>query len=98
MAAAPADDQAFAPFVAVPVDRDAGVGALGADGDVVLEQERLALIDEGVLMAVLALGGGRDELLVVVALGLEGVVPAGADAADLLPAMRQLVEGLEECV
>src|SRR5947209_1885930 len=98
MPAAPADDEALLGFITVPVDGDAGVGASGAEGDVVLAQDRSALVLEGVFVAELPLGSGGDELGVIEALGLEGGVPAGADAARLLPAARQFVEGLEQGV
>ena len=54
MLAAPADDQAFARLIAEPMNRDTGVGAVGAKGDVILEKDRLAFVAEGVFVAELA--------------------------------------------
>ena len=96
MFAAPAEHQAFAGFVAVPVDGDAGIGTAGAEGDVVLEQHRSAFELKGVLVAELAARRRRDELGVIEAFGLKGVVPAGADAALGLPKVGQLVERLKK--
>src|SRR3954465_14589093 len=68
--AAPADDEELALLIAVPVDGDAGVGAPGADGDVVLAQDGLALVGKSILVAELAARRRRDELAVVEAPGL----------------------------